>query len=260
MPALNRRSAADLRKHLRGLATRAAPFLGTITAVDTDEPVVALTFDDGPHPQSTPQVLDVLDRHGAKGTFFVLGERAAQHPEIVNRAVESGHAVATHGWEHRSLVLERPAGRAGLRWQQSLVRRGSASLGYGGVKLFRPPYGHQDVQAHLMARSVGVDVVGWNVAARDWGDEPADAIAARVVDDLKPGCVVLWHDSLADAYEARYFDRSEAIAALDLVLAASSDRFRFVTVPELLRCGRAQRRFFYPPPADDSLPALHAPT
>jgi len=259
MPLLNRHCVGDLRKHLRGAAGRAAPFLGTITAVATDESVVALTFDDGPHPDSTPIVLDLLDRYRAKATFFMLGERAAQYPELVNRAVEAGHAVATHGWEHRSLVLERPPGRAGLRWQQSLIRRGSQSLGYGGARLFRPPYGHQDLRAHLMARSVGVEVIGWNVVAGDWNNEAADVIAARVLADLSPGCVVLWHDALADAYDASYFDRSEAIAALDVVLSEASDRYRFVTIPELLRCGRARRRYFYPRPDADSLHALHGP-
>lgn len=260
MPVLSRRGVADLRKRLRGTTARVAPFLGTITGVVTDEPVVALTFDDGPDPDSTPAVLDLLDRHGAKATFFMLGQRAAEHPRLVNRAVEAGHAVATHGWEHRSLVLERPAGRRGMRWQRSLVRRGSQALGYGGVDLFRPPYGHQDLQAHLMARSVGVEVIGWNVVAGDWSDEVAEEMATHVLTDLRPGCVVLWHDALADAYDASYFDRSQTLAALDTVLTEASARFRFVTVPDLLRCGRAQRRYFYPRPDEGSLPALHAPT
>jgi len=90
-----------LRERLRRKAlrlTRSA--LGTITHVETARPVAALTFDDGPDPVSTPLVLDLLERHGAKATFFILGKHAALYPGLVKRIAESGHAVANHSFDH----------------------------------------------------------------------------------------------------------------------------------------------------------------
>src|SRR6478735_7834989 len=75
---------------------------GVITHVDTTEAVVALTFDDGPHPQWTPRLLDLLDRHGAKATFFMVGEMAMRHPDLVDRVISAGHAIGNHSWNHPS--------------------------------------------------------------------------------------------------------------------------------------------------------------
>src|SRR5436305_9326701 len=76
--------------------------LGSVIRVDTGEPAIALTFDDGPHPVETPRVLELLERHGARGTFFMVGKSARRHPEIVARAAAAGHAVANHSWDHPS--------------------------------------------------------------------------------------------------------------------------------------------------------------
>ncbi len=247
----------DLRKRLRGVAARTVPFLGALTGVDTDEPVVALTFDDGPDPRSTPQVLDLLADHRAHATFFVLGERAIAWPGLVNRAVDEGHCVGTHGWEHRSLVLDAPGGvLTRARWRRDLIARGAASLGYAHTRLYRPAYGHRNLGVQLAARTVGHEVVGWSVSAGDWADEGPDIIAERVLTGIKPGAIVVFHDALADAYDPSYFDRSSSLAAVALVLEALTGRYRCVTVPELLRRGVPRRRYFYPAPTPDPRPLL----
>src|SRR5690606_40029624 len=89
----------------------AAPFYGAITHVATDEPCVALTFDDGPHPRWTPAVLEVLERHGAKGTFFCAGAAAAAHRDVVEAAARAGHAIGSHTATHRALS-RLPGGQA----------------------------------------------------------------------------------------------------------------------------------------------------
>src|SRR2546422_5376827 len=77
-------------------------FLGSITHVETAEPVAALTFDDGPHAASTPQLLEILERHHARATFFMLGQFAIQYPELVQRIAQAGHAIGNHSWDHAS--------------------------------------------------------------------------------------------------------------------------------------------------------------
>ncbi len=244
------------RRRLRGAASRSLPFLGALTGVVTDAPVVALTFDDGPDPRSTPQILDLLAAHGARATFFVLGTQAAAHPGLVNRMVEEGHCVGTHGWEHRSLLLEAPPGVvARARWRRDLIARGAASLGYAASGLYRPAYGHRNLGVQLAARSLGHEVVGWTTSAGDWSGEDPDVISGRVLDGLEPGAIVLFHDALADAFDPSFFDRAGSRAAVGMVLEAIEGRLRCVTVPDLVRYGAPRRRFFYPKPAADQLPS-----
>ena len=78
---------------------------GTITHVDTREGVIALTFDDGPHPAFTPKLLDILKGHGSKATFFMVGRVAQDHPELVRRVADDGHVIANHSWDHKSMPL-----------------------------------------------------------------------------------------------------------------------------------------------------------
>lgn len=231
--------------------------MGTITGVRTKQRVAALTFDDGPDPRTTPAILDVLERHGVRATFFMLGMRAAAYPDLCFRIEHAGHAIANHSWAHRSFVLEAPKGRAAAsRWRRELIRRSAEALGPGSVPLFRPPYGHQNFQVRIDAHRAGDEVIGWNVSAGDWTDDDPDAIVRRVRDQLRPGAIVLWHDALADAYAERYFDRSNTITALDRFLELEADHYRLVPLPELLTCGPAVRRFFYPRPSRDSLPSV----
>src|SRR5262245_56809812 len=87
---------------VKGLISWSALPLGSIVRVATHEPAIALTFDDGPHPEETPRVLEILERHGARGTFFMVGKSARRYPEVVARAAEGGHALANHSWDHPS--------------------------------------------------------------------------------------------------------------------------------------------------------------
>ena len=109
--------------------------IGVITDVATTAPVAALTFDDGPHPEWTPRLLDLLDRHQAKATFFMVGEMAARHPELVNRIAGAGHAIGNHSWNHPSF----PAIRWAERSRQ--IARCEDTIRVCNAKLFRPPFG-----------------------------------------------------------------------------------------------------------------------
>ncbi|HEV8630571.1 MAG TPA: polysaccharide deacetylase family protein [Thermoanaerobaculia bacterium] len=215
----------------RALALTARPG-DTLLRVATREPAIALTFDDGPDPVETPAVLELLERHGARGTFFMVGERAAAHPGLLSRVAAGGHAVANHSWDHPSFRRIGSAARA------EQLRRGAAALAPYGVPLFRPPFGEQSVASLRDARRAGMQVVAWDVVAEDWRDAPAERVVERVLRRLRRGSIVVFHDALYVTEDPRYRDRAPMRQALDELLAQLSPAFRFVTIPELLALGR----------------------
>jgi len=163
--------------------------------VDTTEPVVALTYDDGPHPEQTPAVLDELARAGARATFFVLSQRALAEPGIVRRMLAEGHEVGLHGADHTDLttVPGRHAARLVARSKRDL----EAVTGQR-TRLYRPTYGAQGMLQYGAARALGMDVVLWTAWALDWMDDEAEAVAARAVGACHPGAIVLLHDATDD--------------------------------------------------------------
>ena len=213
--------------------------LGTITHVKTSEPLVALTFDDGPHPEFTPRLLDILERHQARATFFLVGETANQRPDLVGRVAQIGHAIGNHSWDHPSFPYIPGKER------RAQIRACQKALAPYGQRLFRPPYGHQSVSSRLDAFWLGYRVVTWNLLAGDWEDEDPGRIAGRLIDRIRPGSVILLHDALHDVLEERYADRGPALQAVDRFLTQLGGRFRCVTVPDLLRSGRPVYQNWY---------------
>lgn len=168
--------------------------LSVLACVVTDEPLIALTYDDGPDPQTTPAVLDALGEHGLPATFFVLAEQAIAHPQVVRRIVEAGHELALHGWDHRRLSM------LPLREALASVRRAREAVEQiSGRPLtwFRPPYGAQTVPLALGVRAMGLDIVLWSAWARDWHDEPTAVLADRALAAAHPGGILLLHDAPA---------------------------------------------------------------
>ena len=216
----------------------AAPFYGAITHVATDEPCVALTFDDGPHPRWTPAVLEVIERHGAKGTFFFVGESAAAHRDVVEAAARAGHAIGSHTATHRSLS-RLPGGEAARE-----LADGHAALGGLAAPIFRTPFGSYGIRVAQVARRLGLQCVLWDAHACDWLCLPPGELARLLARALHPGAIVLLHDDLKSAGPEASTDRSELVGALDEVLTANRDRYRFVTVPELLSVGRPMRSMY----------------
>jgi peptidoglycan/xylan/chitin deacetylase (PgdA/CDA1 family) len=173
---------------------------------------VALTFDDGPHPEATPAVLDVLDRLGWTATFFVLGAQVRRHPGVAAEVVAAGHELALHGDEHRYLI-----GRGPRAAGDDLHRAYDTVAGLTGQPplWWRPPYGVLSGPALAAARGLGVRPLLWSAWGRDWR---AAATGESVVDDLYRGEVdggmLLLHDS--DITSAPGAWRS-AVAALPLL-------------------------------------------
>ena len=155
---------------------------------------VALTFDDGPHPKWTQRVLDTLAKHEAKATFFLVGRKAARHPEVVKAIVDAGHTVGLHSWGHDRLF----ALRREKTVREDLHRGLKAIERVTGAPptLFRPPIGHTNPIIARVADALDLTVVGWSIGARDGlaSARVADVVA-RVRRDLRDGAIVLLHDS-----------------------------------------------------------------
>jgi peptidoglycan/xylan/chitin deacetylase (PgdA/CDA1 family) len=190
---------------------------------------VALTFDDGPHPATTPRVLAALEAAGAKATFFVLGAKAERHPEVLRAIANAGHAIGVHGYEHNRLYafLSPAAIASDVRRAVAVVER---EVGVK-PKWFRPPIGHVSPRTAAGARRAGVALVAWSVRGLDGiaGRMP-EQVVARIERGLVPGAIVLMHD----AAERNDFEPA-SIAALPLVLeSVASKGLVAVTLDELL--------------------------
>lgn len=152
---------------------------------------VALTFDDGPHPETTPRLLDLLARYGAKATFFVVGERAARYPDLVRRIRDHGHALGIHGLRHRTMVLQNAREIA-----QDLTEAKQIldDLSGQNVRLVRPPYGFKTVTLGRVAARLGFALVAWSCDPRDYDEPGAPVLRARLAARLRPGDIVLLHE------------------------------------------------------------------
>jgi len=155
------------------------------------QPRVALTFDDGPDPQTTPLVLDRLDELGLRGTFFCLGSRMEQAPELVMETVDRGHEIGIHGHLHEHHLARTP------RWIRDDLDAALEVAGDCGVlpRWYRPPFGQSSLGTMLAARGRGLELVHWSAWGREWEAVDANEVVGRVCASLEPGAIVLLHDS-----------------------------------------------------------------
>jgi peptidoglycan-N-acetylglucosamine deacetylase len=180
---------------------------------------VALTFDDGPHPEGTPAVLEVLAAAGIRAAFFLVGEQVQRRPALAARIVADGHLVALHGHRHRLQLRLRAS-----ELQDDLVRGAAAIAEATGadVRWHRPPYGIYSPAGLAAARDAGLRPLLWSRWGKDWRKFTTPArIAARATRDLGPDDVILLHD--ADFYSARHSHLRTA-AALPSIIAALNRR------------------------------------
>ncbi|MFG2096276.1 polysaccharide deacetylase family protein [Streptomyces sp. NPDC048612] len=175
--------------------------------LSTDRREVFLTFDDGPHPAHTPDILRILRRHDTRATFFVIGENAVEFPGLLHALADDGHAVANHTWSHPQLTTLPPgAVHSELGRTSALIEDvlGTAP------DLARAPYGDWDDPSLSICNALGMSPVGWAVDSQDWTAPGAETIAYTVLDALHPGAIVLSHDGGGE--------RSQTVEALDWYL------------------------------------------
>ena len=190
--------------------------------------VVSLTFDDGPNPQATPVILDVLRREGVSATFFVLGRHAERWPSLVRRVADEGHQLGNHGYWHRKLHRRGPA------YVRDDLTRGTlaitAASGGARPRHFRAPHGFRSPWVTPIARTLGQRTVGWSLGVWDSARPGADEIARRSVAGMHAGSILLLHDG--DGYDPEG-DRRQTAEALPLIIDGLRARgFRFATLPD----------------------------
>ena len=204
------------RQAIRTALIGVTPRSRLIASLPARSGAVALTFDDGPHPDWTPRILDHLASHDAHGTFFVIGERAASHPALVRRIAEEGHAVGHHSWSHSEPSIT-PASQ--LLAECRRTRAWLEELLGCPVPLFRPPHGKLTPRKLLGAWLQHDVVVLWNRDPKDYAmTDPSELASWAAREPLNAGDVVLLHDTSAST-----------AAALPALLAGSSLLFRTVT-------------------------------
>lgn len=180
---------------------------------------VALTFDDGPHPEGTPRVLEILASHGARATFFVVGEQVVQRPELVRRILDQGHGVQLHGYRHRLQL------RLTARALRDDIERGTVAIEDAlgsSPSLHRPPYGIYSSVGLEIVRARGLRPLLWARWGRDWRKFTTPGrIARRVLSELRAGDVILLHD--ADFYSSERSHERTA-EALELIVTELRSR------------------------------------
>lgn len=191
---------------------------GKITGEEDVAKKIALTFDDGPHPRYTEQLLDGLKERNVVATFFVTGENAQNYPNIIRREQEEGHLIGNHTYSHIQLTF---GNRETFR--EELVKTNEILENITGEKVsfVRPPYGSWDKS---FEKELNMFPVLWNIDPLDWCSHNAECIAAKVVENAGDGDIILMHD---------YYDTS-VTAALEVVDVLQKRGFQFVTVEEIL--------------------------
>jgi peptidoglycan/xylan/chitin deacetylase (PgdA/CDA1 family) len=186
-----------------------------ITRFETERPEIWLTIDDGPDREDTPRILDALDRHAARATFFVIGERAAQHPDLVAEILRRGHEVAHHTHTHPA----RSFWAAGPARVRSELGQGLAAMQPAGARphWFRPPVGIKNFFLGQELAKHGLESVGWNIRSYDSRSVDPTQVVSRVMAKVKPGSIVLMH-------EGARLDARVRVRAIELVLDALTGR------------------------------------
>src|SRR6478752_5364218 len=195
----------------------------TVSSVHVDGPYIALTFDDGPSEKLTPRLLDLLAQHHIHVTFFVVGENAAQYPEILQRAVREGHEIGNHTWSHPNLAKMTDENvRSQIKRTEEAITNAIGSR----PTLFRPPYGSVTArQKRFIHDELAYEIILWEVDPLDWKNPGPNVVSSRILKETHPGAIVLAHDIHAQTIQAMPATLTELEAK----------GFKFVTVSDLLK-------------------------
>ena len=186
---------------------------------------IALTFDDGPNPHLTPEILDILGENNIKGTFFVVGKNAEAYPALIDREIAAGHEIGNHTYSHKYL------GKAGTQLTEDEITACDSRLFEHGeycTRVFRPPGGIMNDDILRVCRTLGYSVVLWSVDTRYWSGRSAAEIESEILGHVTDGAVILMHDGV----------RGHTAEALRAVIPELRRRgYEFVTVSELIKPG-----------------------
>jgi peptidoglycan/xylan/chitin deacetylase (PgdA/CDA1 family) len=242
-------------------ATAASPAQPQITfnSVHVDGPYIALTFDDGPHKTLTPKLLDLLAAHHMKATFFVVGQNAADHPDILKRAVREGHEIANHSWSHPN--LGKMSDEAARREVQKTDDAIFAAIGKHPT-LMRPPYGSITArQKRWMHDDFGYRIIIWDVDPLDWKRPGPSVVTSRILKETHAGSIVLAHDIHPPTLEAMpaTFDQLDrkgfkSVTVSELLAMATPEPPKPKATPRAVAIPAATPGAIYVPPVTTSTP------
>lgn len=194
--------------------------------IDPSLPMLAITFDDGPG-KYTGELLDILKKHNVHVTFFVLGNMINKRESVMKRAVNDGHEIGIHTWDHTKLTT---LSKEKIRWEVTSVRDLLEEIAGYTPRLMRPPYGSANDDVKAVAKEEGFIVVRWNIDTEDWKTRNADATYEAIMGSAKDGAIILCHDIHKETIEA--MDRT-----IDALLR---EGYQLVTVSELLEYGKTK--------------------
>ena len=190
----------------------------------THEKIIALTFDDGPHPTKTKKILDVLDKYNVKATFFVIGENATKYPDILREVNSRGHEIGNHTYDHKSIYK---LDTDGVAEEIEKCTRAIETVIGSRPTLFRPPEGFMNDDLARVVDSCGYNVVLWKVDTYDWKGRGVDEISEDVLKNVNCGDIILMHDYIwRDSHTDQALDKMIP----QLILLG----YRFCTVSELI--------------------------
>ena len=219
------------------MAPRSQLFGKTFTCGATGSRQIALTYDDGPNDPHTMRLLEVLERHGVKATFFMIGRYVRQRPEIARAVAAAGHVIGNHTFTHPNLIFAggKEAGRQLEECEQAL----SEVVGEHST-LFRPPFGGRTPWVLEVARGRGLQAVMWSITGSDWNPTTPEQIEAKVKKHVRGGDVILLHDG---GHLQMGADRAATVAATErLITRYKGEGFDFVTVEQMLRSQESEVR------------------
>lgn len=197
-----------------------------VYSIQTDKKVVALTFDDGPHPIYTGQLLDILNKHNVKATFFMIGASVKKYPFIVKDIIAKGHAIGNHTYTHPNMATcSRTEIIRELNECQLIIRQ---VIGRP-VFIFRPPRGLFNKDVIRIAQKSGYQTILWSICGNNRNAKNPESMARRVIKNIHPGDIILLHDG---TFDSRWKDIDATRLIIESLLKKG---FRFVTIPQLLK-------------------------
>ena len=184
-----------MKRAIKSIFQRLYPY-GVFCA---DKRAVYLTFDDGPIPEVTPKVLEILDRYHVKATFFMVGENIDKHPEVFEQVLQAGHSIGNHTYNHRKgwrtsfrEYMDNVAKWENVVNRQSIVNRQSSNR-----QLFRPPYGKATLRQRIALHKLGYTLIYWDILTKDYDTSVTPEQMLRLIlRDTRPGSIINFHDSV----------------------------------------------------------------
>ena len=190
-----------------------------------EEKKIALTFDDGPHPRNTPEILKILDKYGVKATFFVIGINAKNYPEALSMVIDGGHEIGNHTYSHQVLKnLSKDAiSKEIIDTEMEISKQNEFT-----TTLIRPPCGFYDENLVGLAKENNYKVVLWSIDTHDWAHASVESIVTSINNKVKGGDIILFHDYISG--------ENNTPKALQVIIPKLlSQGYKFVTVSELLQ-------------------------